>query len=223
MPANFGVSDPASRHAAFATSCDAFLGERLTIRQPVKGHRAGSDAILLAAAAPATGVARLVDVGAGVGAVGLAILQRLSEASADLIESDRDMAELARENAARNDMAQRTRIVCLDIADAKARRAAGVADEGADLVVTNPPFYEAGGFRISPDKKKASAHAFGGEASLEAWILASLALLRPGGCFRHDPPARRAVAHSWRIRATPRGDRHIARFTRKRRRRRTGC
>ena len=59
-----------------ATSRDELLGGRLVLRQPFKGHRVGSDAILLAAAAPRGGVKRLVDVGAGVGAVGLAMLQR---------------------------------------------------------------------------------------------------------------------------------------------------
>jgi tRNA1(Val) A37 N6-methylase TrmN6 len=189
------MGDQPGQPGDFATSRDALLGGRLSLRQPVKGHRVGSDAILLAAAAPAEGVRRLVDVGAGVGAVGLAILQRLSAASADLVERDAGLAALAQENAVRNSLAERTRVACVDIAEPRARRAAGLADGAADLVVTNPPFFDARNVRVSPDGGRASAHVFASEAAgatpLEAWIAASLALLRPGGHFVmiHRPDA----------------------------------
>jgi tRNA1(Val) A37 N6-methylase TrmN6 len=189
------MGDPPGGPGDLATSRDALLGGRLSLRQPVKGHRVGSDAILLAAAAPTRGVERLVDVGAGVGAVGLAIVQRLNGASADLVERDADLAALAAENAAHNCLAARTRVACVDIAQAQARRAAGLTDGTADLVVTNPPFFDAASVRVSPDGGRANAHVFANEASsappLEAWIVASLALLRPGGYFImiHRPDA----------------------------------
>src|SRR6478736_1511110 len=47
---------------------DAFLGGRLRLRQPRSGHRAGHDAMLLAAATPARSGDRVVDLGAGDGA-----------------------------------------------------------------------------------------------------------------------------------------------------------
>jgi tRNA1(Val) A37 N6-methylase TrmN6 len=181
-----------------ATSRDALLGGRLLLRQPVKGHRVGSDAILLAAAAPAKDVTRLVDVGAGVGAVGLAVLQRLTGASADLVEQDAQLAALARENAARNGLEAQSRIVRVDLMDARARRAAGLANGAADLVVTNPPFFEAQSGRVSPDANRASAHVFPAKAPgdpgappLESWIVACLALLGAGGRFVmiHRPEA----------------------------------
>jgi tRNA1(Val) A37 N6-methylase TrmN6 len=181
-----------------ATSEDALLGGRLVLRQPLKGHRAGSDAILLAAAAPPDGIGRLVDVGAGVGAVGLAILQRMNGARADLVEQDADLAALATDNAALNGLRERTRVVRVDVTRADERRTAGLADAGADLVVTNPPFFEARNVRASPHAGRASAHVFAGRtpadagaAPLEAWILACLALLRAGGRFIiiHRPEA----------------------------------
>ena len=189
------MGDPLVRPGDLATSRDALLGGRLSLRQPVNGHRVGSDAILLAAAAPAEGVARLIDAGAGVGAVGLAIVQRVSGASADLIERDADLAALAAENAAFNGLAERIRIVCVDVTQRRARRADGLADGTADLVVTNPPFFDAASVRVSPVAGRASAHVFAHEVSsaapLEAWIVASLALLRPGGHFImiHRPDA----------------------------------
>jgi tRNA1(Val) A37 N6-methylase TrmN6 len=192
------MNEPPGGAGDLLTSRDALLGGRLSLRQPVKGHRVGSDAILLAAAAPAEGVARLVDVGAGVGAVGLAILRRLSGASADFVEQDVDLAALAQENAAQNGLQTRSRIVCVDIAEASARRAAGLLDGAADLVVTNPPFFDARSGRVSPDARRASAHVFVDKASsdssagpLENWILACVTLLAPGGRFIliHRPEA----------------------------------
>jgi len=57
---------------------DAFLGGGLRLRQPKSGHRAGHDAMLLAAATPARSGDRVVDLGAGVGAAGLAVAKRVA-------------------------------------------------------------------------------------------------------------------------------------------------
>ena len=173
-----------------ATSDDALLDGRLIIRQPAKGHRVGTDAILLAAAAPADGVGRLIDVGAGVGAVGLALLARLDGAHADLLEREADLAALAEANAERNALQARTRVLRVDVTAARERRDLGLQDGIADLVVTNPPFFDAQDVRVSPNAARASAHVFvrdarGEPASepLERWIVASLNLLRAGGRF----------------------------------------
>ncbi len=165
------------------TSLDAILGGRLRLRQTRDGHRLGLDAILLAAAAGAP-AARLVDVGAGVGAVGLALLQRWPQATGDLVEIDPELAALAEENAALNGLAARVRVVVADALDAKSRRAAGLADEAAELVVANPPYLAADAARASPDARRARAHVAGeGAAALADWVVACLALLAPGGRF----------------------------------------
>ena len=61
-----------------ASACteDMFLGGQLRLRQLKTGHRAGHDAMLLAAATPAQRSDRVVDFGAGVGAAGLAVARR---------------------------------------------------------------------------------------------------------------------------------------------------
>ena len=56
---------------------DAVLGGRLRLRQPKRGHRVGHDAILLAASCPARAGDAVVDLGAGVGAAGLALAARV--------------------------------------------------------------------------------------------------------------------------------------------------
>jgi len=183
---------------AASASLDAILDGRLRLRQPLSGHRVGADAVLLAAAAGAP-ARLLVDVGAGVGAVGLALLQRWPEALADLVEIDPALAALARENAALNGLAERARVLVADALDPPARRAAGLLDGAAQLVVVNPPFFAPGAARASPDASRARAHVARagppGCSPLEAWIVASLALLAPGGRFViiHRPDALPAI------------------------------
>ena len=164
---------------------DEISGLGLALRQMRTGHRVGADAVLLAAAAgPAA--RRIADVGAGVGAVGLALARRWPQAEVDLVEIDPDLAELARENAERHGLAARARIRLADVTDARARRAAGLADGIADLVVTNPPFLEAGSARASPDARRALAHVLAPARDgdpLALWLRASLALLAPKGRF----------------------------------------
>ncbi|HLJ71420.1 MAG TPA: methyltransferase [Roseiarcus sp.] len=184
--------------ATLETTSDSWLGGKLMLRQPAKGHRVGSDAALLAAAAPQAD--RIADIGAGIGAVGLALLSRMPKARADLVEIDAELAELARENAAANGFVERVRVAVADVTSAPFRRGAGLVDGAADLVVTNPPFFEAGRAQASPEARRARAHilknAGGGEgAGLAAWLLGALALLAPGGCFVmiHRPEALGAI------------------------------
>jgi tRNA1(Val) A37 N6-methylase TrmN6 len=166
-----------------AASLDAILGGRLKLRQRREGHRVGLDAVLLAAAAGAP-AKHLIDVGAGVGAVGLALLQRWPQARGELIEIDPALAALAAENAALNGLAARSRIVVADALVARSRRAAGLVAEAAELVVVNPPFFAEDAVRVSPDRRRALAHVAAGDASaLADWVVASLALLAPGGRF----------------------------------------
>jgi tRNA1(Val) A37 N6-methylase TrmN6 len=172
---------------------DKWLGGRLALLQPRRGHRVGTDAALLAAAAGDARRGRIVDVGAGVGAVGLALAKRSALASADLVEIDPELAALAERNAALNGLQARARVLRLDVLDGRERREAGLV-ESADWVVTNPPFFEPKAVRVSPDEGKARAHVLSEAetgASLADWISSSLAILAPGGRFVmiHRPEA----------------------------------
>ena len=173
---------------------DAWLGGRLRLLQPSGGHRVGSDAALLAAAAGAF-EGRIVDVGAGVGAVALALLARHDGLSAFLVEINPELSRLAKLNAVRNKLEGRARIVTVDILKPRERREAGLPDEAAQCVVTNPPFFDARKVRASPNAARAESHVFpateAGGATLTAWIRASIATLAPGGRFVmiHRPDA----------------------------------
>jgi tRNA1(Val) A37 N6-methylase TrmN6 len=158
---------------------DAVLGGRLVLRQPLKGHRVGHDAILLAAASSARPGDHLVDLGAGVGAAGLAVAHRIEDLAVTLVEIDPALTELARENAARNGLAERVRAVCLDAAAAPAAfTLAELASGATDHVLMNPPFNAAQ--NPSPDRGRRLAHAAAPD-TLAQWLGTAARLLRPAG------------------------------------------
>jgi tRNA1(Val) A37 N6-methylase TrmN6 len=160
---------------------DAFLGGRLRLRQPKSGHRAGHDAMLLAAATPARPGDRVVDFGAGVGAAGLAVARRVSGIELVLVDIDEALAGLARGNADLNAIA--AVVVVLDVtADAAAFAAAGLAPDSVDVVLMNPPFNDFARHRASPDTARASAHV-AMPATLESWIHAARRILKSGGAL----------------------------------------
>jgi tRNA1(Val) A37 N6-methylase TrmN6 len=158
---------------------DRLFGGRLALRQPPRGHRVGTDAVLLAAAAPALAKGLIVDAGAGVGAVGLALAQINPGATVALLEKNPAVAALARENIGLNALDSRARLIEADLFDAAERKREGLA-EAADLVATNPPFLTAGEARASPYADRAMAHMLD-EGGVEKWLRACLAVLRPGG------------------------------------------
>jgi tRNA1(Val) A37 N6-methylase TrmN6 len=156
---------------------DAFLGGQLRLRQPKSGHRAGHDAILLAAATSAKSGDRVADFGAGVGAAGLALATRVAGLKLMLVEIDPKLAELARDNARANNIA--AEVAALDITDsAEAFAAAGVAPDSLDVVLMNPPFNYAARHRASPHK--ALAH-IATATTLEDWVHAARRSLKSGG------------------------------------------
>ena len=158
---------------------DAFLGGQLRLRQPKSGHRAGHDAMLLAAATSARSGDRVVDFGAGVGAAGLAVAKRVAGIELVLVEIDQALAGLARANAASNAIA--ADVIGLDLTSAAgAFAAAGLASDSADVVLMNPPFNDAARHRASPDKAREIAHV-ATAATLESWIHAGRRILRSGG------------------------------------------
>ena len=156
------------------TQTDLLLGGRLKLEQPVRGHRAGTDAILLAASLPKSFSGTLADAGAGVGTAGLAAGLMVGSCEVMLIEREPELAALADKNLAANQLSGRVYVA--DLLDAKSRRAAGLFDNSADVVMSNPPFLEAGEARISPDDLRARAYVFDEADGLERWIRACVAI-----------------------------------------------
>ncbi|MFC7399479.1 tRNA1(Val) (adenine(37)-N6)-methyltransferase [Chelatococcus sp. GCM10030263] len=178
-----------------ACTTDSLFGGRLRLIQPRRGHRAGTDAVLLAAAAGDVGAAHVVDLGAGVGTVGLAVAQASPAARVRLVEREPALVALARDNVAANGLDGRVEVVEADVlAPAATRRAGGLLSHSADMVVTNPPFFARGRVRASPDAGRRAAHVMD-EAALEAWLRTAADLAAPGGrlVMIHEAPALQAI------------------------------
>lgn len=163
-----------------ATSEDAVLGGQLRLRQPLKGHRVGHDAILLAAATGGRSGEHAADLGAGVGASGLALAARVGGLQVTLVEIDVALAALAADNALLNRLDDRVDTHVADVEDAQSLAAAGLTPGTFDRVLMNPPFHDATRQNLSPDPRRRLAHA-AAPGLLARWIASAAWLLKPHG------------------------------------------
>ncbi|QHO74545.1 methyltransferase [Bradyrhizobium sp. CCBAU 051011] len=160
---------------------DAFLGGQLRLKQLKSGHRAGHDAVLLAAASSARPGDRVADLGAGIGAAGLAVARRIAGIDLILVEIDPALAGLARANAETN--AIQADVIVLDVeADATAFAAAGLAPDSVDAVLMNPPFNDPARHRVSPDTARGIAH-MATATTLPKWVHAARRILKSRGAL----------------------------------------
>jgi tRNA1(Val) A37 N6-methylase TrmN6 len=162
------------------TSEDAILGGKLHIRQLLRGHRVGHDAILLAAATAARAGEQAVDLGAGVGAAGLALAARIPELRVILIEIDPTLCALATSNTRLNRLNDRVKALALNAEDVSALNAAGLSPGTFERVLMNPPFHDARRQDVSPDPRRRFAHV-GAPGLLARWVDTAAWLLKPRG------------------------------------------
>lgn len=156
-----------------ALTCDAFLGGRLRLWQPSRGYRAGVDPVLLAAAVPASPGARVLDLGCGVGTAALCLGARVTGLALTGVELQPDYAELARRNAAHNDLP--LRVVTADV-QALPPAVSGTA---YDHVLTNPPYFDRAHSTSAKDTGREAA--LGEAIPLSDWLDVALRRVRPGG------------------------------------------
>jgi tRNA1(Val) A37 N6-methylase TrmN6 len=160
-------------------SRDGFLGGRLTLAQPRRGFRAGLDSVLLGAALrPAS--ASLLDLGAGVGTAALCAMVHALRLTATLVEADPEMLALAARNLAANHLAERGRVLALDVtAPGQVRAAAGLPSDHFATVIANPPFFVEG--RGTPPQPVRQAARHQPEGALDLWVRTAAAHAAPGG------------------------------------------
>lgn len=174
------------------TTRDAFLGGRIEAVQPVSGHRSGTDAVFLAAAAMGKGDGggiSVLDAGAGTGVAGLCLLSRFPRLSVTAVERDPAACALARENGAENGFAARYQVVEADLtAPGKTLVSAGLKQGSFQRLIANPPFYAEGAVRPGQGREAAHVMAPGG---LEAWgrFLAAMAAPEAILTMIHRPDA----------------------------------
>ncbi len=155
---------------------DALLGGRLQLLQPAQGHRAGIDAVLLAASIPAKAGELTLEGGAGVGTASLCLARRMAGVSVDALEIDPMLAELARQNAARNGLADAVEVYCGSIASPPYR----ITANSYHHVFMNPPFLEPGAGSASPHPGRVNAHQES-VLGLRDWIKFATIMARPAG------------------------------------------
>ncbi|MBS0233338.1 MAG: methyltransferase [Proteobacteria bacterium] len=164
-------------------SDDLFLGDALAVLQPRSGYRAGTDAVLLAAILrpEIVGESPVLDVGAGVGVVGLCVAARCPRTRVVLIEREPKLADLARLNVERNSLSMRVSVVETDIARASgALTAAEIPSESFPFVLANPPYHEEGRSTAAGDQLRAASHQMPQDA-LEIWARFMNRMAAPGG------------------------------------------
>ena len=147
------------------------------IFQQREGFRFGTDAVLLADFCRARTRERVVDAGSGTGVIAILLAARVPSITLDAIELREQAAALARRSVAYNGLSERVRVHALDLEGAW--RTLGC--EWADLVVTNPPYLQAGQGLTSPNAERALARGSETTLPIEAWIAACGKLLRSGG------------------------------------------
>jgi len=152
-------------------SRDAFLCGRLHLWQPLRGYRAATDPVLLAAACPAQTGQSVLDLGCGAGAAAFCLAARVPGLTLHGLEVQPAYATLARRNAADNGIPFQVQIGDL----------AAMPDAlkiGFDHVIANPPYYPRSG---TPSPIAARDMALRAETPLSGWIAAATRRLSPGG------------------------------------------
>jgi tRNA1(Val) A37 N6-methylase TrmN6 len=152
-------------------SDDKFLSGRLRLLQPLKGYRAATDPVLLAAACPAQAGQSVLDLGCGAGAAALCLGLRVPGLQLSGLELQPDYADLARQNAQRNG-------IPLEVHEGDLAHVPKPLRHDFDHVIANPPYYPPGG---SPSPIPGRARAMRVETPLADWVTAASRRLRPGG------------------------------------------
>lgn len=160
---------------------DGFLGNRLRLRQPARGYRAAIDPVFLAAAVPAEGGERALDIGAGVGTAGLLLAWRVPGMRVTGIEVDPVLLRLASQNARLNQLDDRVEFMVGDLTRPPSRLAPGSFHH----VLANPPYLEPAVADVSPDAGRAGANvegvAGGSGAALADWVRFGMVMARDKG------------------------------------------
>ena len=160
-------------------SLDAISGH-FRIFQLRKGHRFSTDDVLTAwyGTTWAPSAARVLDLGSGIGSVGMIAAWRLPGARFVTVEAQEESVRLARKSAAYNGLVERYDIRHADFRSPDAL----AADERFDLVLGSPPYFpRARGIEGEHPQKVACRFELRGD--IGDYCAVSAAHLAPGGLF----------------------------------------
>ncbi|WP_084417902.1 tRNA1(Val) (adenine(37)-N6)-methyltransferase [Henriciella litoralis] len=157
------------------TTADAFLGGVVTVFQPRKGFRAGTDSVLLSAALDPAQTGEAAEFGCGAGGALLPAAWRLKDTRFTGFEHDPDMLDLARRGVAENGFGARVEISRQDVSSIPRDW-----ENRYDLVFSNPPFFREGSIK-TPGASKHNAYME--TVPLKDWVGNMLHVLKPKGRF----------------------------------------
>jgi tRNA1Val (adenine37-N6)-methyltransferase len=156
----------------------------LKIIQPRHGYRFSLDPLLLCDFAGICEGQTAIDLGAGCGVIPLILARKADGSTIAGIETQREMADLARRNVSLNGLSDRITIVHGDVTAIKEH----FPPSSFDLVISNPPYRKRGTGRISPKPGRDDAR-HESTASLADFLAAAKNLVRLTGriCFIYHP------------------------------------
>lgn len=147
------------------------------IIQRRKGHRHSTDDLLTGwyAIEVVADARRILDLGSGIGSVGLIALWRSPHATLVAIEAQEVSFELLTANIAHNGLETRVRAIHGDLRDVR-------LDERFDLVTGSPPYWDVSEGVVPADPQKAHAR-FELRGDVRDYAIAARAALAEGGRF----------------------------------------
>ncbi len=171
----------------FDTSGD-LRTQSLTIHQPRNGYRYSIDSFLLASFVVLKRRRRVIDLGAGVGVIGMLLCARYPDCTVWGIEIQQRLVEFAGQNARANSLADRLTTVAGDFTKA-ADLPAGMT---FDAAVSNPPYRPIGTGRPNRDDGRTVARHETAANLSDVVTAAGLALKPAGSLFLIYPAWRTA-------------------------------
>ena len=135
---------------------DELVRGRIRLWQPRAGYRVSVDSLLLAWFTGEPPYRRVVDLCAGTGVIGLALAARDPGSRVTLAELQPSSVALARRNVVENRLADRVRVVEVDLADVRASRTL-LPGAAFERVVACPPYFSLAAGPPVPDHGEAIA------------------------------------------------------------------
>ena len=160
----------------------------LRVIQRADAFRFGTDAVLLADFAAPRRHDRVCDLGTGTGIIPLLLYARENTISADAVEIQPDMADMAARSMAMNGLNEKIRVLPGDLRSIRTL----LPHARYDLVTCNPPYGKAGGTLLNPDASKRLAR-HEESCAIEDVSCAAAWLLQNGGRLCCVFPAARMI------------------------------
>ena len=161
-----------------------FRFKKFAVNDDRSTMKVGTDAVLLGAWCPVTGVKRILDIGTGCGVIALMLAQRTpDDVRIDAVEMQEQDARQAMDNVLASPWPSKVNVHTARIQDFES--------EPYDLIVCNPPFFTAS--LLPPDPRRASVR-HDHQLSRKALLQAVNRLLAPHGTFAAIIPASDADA-----------------------------